>query len=213
MAKTNFLSNLKGKVAPDLAAKLTSELSSWRSKRDEAVRRHEKAAYDFEGQVPGAGDRLAQAIEDRQEADAAIARVEAALRVQERLDGEARARAQAAAEAKQDKATRAEFDKLALIAGEVEEQAAAYAKGYERLLAQHRVCLDALTVNEGARQDLGYFSLFDAVGRELARITDARVPGANVLARQSSNPDEWPSLRQAFADLAAAIFPSVGKAA
>ena len=210
MSKKTFLDGLKSAAAaltPTLEAKLDAaraDLAHRQAERD-------KAALDEHHKLPGSNVRLAEAHDRINAVERTISDLEAAQRARDAQEAAKAAQARAAAEAKQDKATQAEWDKFAAIGAEGEPLLRAYATWFKRLTAQQQVCIGLLPLNHRARQDLGQFSAFEAVRNELARITEANVPGANLAARGATDPREWRSLADELADLAKAVLPTDAK--
>jgi hypothetical protein len=196
-------------LAPNLTldAKITAKEGEIAAVRQ----RIEQHALDSHHGLPGANAALAQDHEDLNRLQRELSDLEAAQRAQEAQERATQAAATAVAEAKVDKALQADWNKLASIAAEGEPILAAYAAWYERLTAQHAKCVAGLPLNPRARQDLGHFSLFEAVRQDLAHLTTVNVPGANPLARGTSDAATRQTLAAQLADLAGCVLPHATK--
>jgi hypothetical protein len=176
-----------------------------------AEREYQQAARDVELSVDGR-DRLKRSREALQTARDALADFRAG---RDAWDAEQRQRSAAdrAEEiARQDKASRAKFAKLAALAKDGEAQLAAYVEWFERFRAQAAVCRDEFGANERLRQDMAFIDVIEPTTRQIAKAAAALgldgnrlPPGSNVLAATTSDPREWPSLGDHFGDLAKVV--------
>ncbi len=75
-------------------------------------------------------------------------------------------------------------------------------------------CRDEFGFNERLRQDMQHYSIVEPIGREIAKQAVALTgpnkplpPGANVFAVSTSDPSDWPTIAEHFAELASGVLP------
>jgi hypothetical protein len=179
---------------------------------DDAKEHHARCAYNAQVELPGSSEALIRANEALQAAQAKLVTVKAAREEYERQQAQQRRDARAAEIAKQDKAALAAFKVLADKAAEGEAKIKAFVLWWDELEEADRAARQHFDVNERLRNDLRYHSLPDLVSKDMGRIAAVTLdpatpypPGVNHLAVQASDPREWPTLADYFADLAKAV--------
>lgn len=213
-AKPGFLAGLKanitGKTPPDYQRKIADAeqaLANAQTERD-------RAALEADLSLPGGPERLIRWNEAVQAASAGLENVRAAQRAWQAQERERAANVHAAEVAKQDKASRAAFARQAAWAAEGQEVIAAYVKWYAEGAVVHAACQNEFGLNERVRQDMQHYGIVEPIGREIAKQAVAVLgpsralpPGANVLAATTSDPRDWPTIGEHFADLAKGVLP------
>jgi hypothetical protein len=212
--KPSFLAGLKAAITanapPDYDGKIAAAEHALTSAQEE----RDRAALEADLSLPGGPERLIRWNETVSSARTALDNLRAAQRAWQAQERERTASAHAAEVAKQDKASRAAFARQAAWAAEGQEVIAAYVKWFTEGAAVYSACQDEFGFNERLRQDMRPYGLVEPIGREIAKQAVAMLgpnkalpPGANVLAATTSDPREWPTIAEHFADLAKGVLP------
>jgi hypothetical protein len=208
--KPSFLAGLKAAITapPDYDQKIAAAERALASAQEE----RDRAALEADLSLPGGPERLIRWNETVSSARTALDNLRAAQRAWQAQERERTASTRAAEVAKEDKASRAAFARQAAWAAEGQEVIAAYVKWFAEGAAVYAACRDEFGFNERLRQDMQHYSIVEPIGREITKQAVALTgpnkalpPGANELAAITSDPREWPTLAEHFADLARGV--------